>query len=56
MSVSIKDQLNHQIAIDRKIEQQRKDALIRAAQAGGIQMPKKSRGRPKGSGRTSTTR
>ena len=55
MSISIKEQLNHQVAIDRKIENDRKEAAIRAAQSGNIPAPKKSRGRPKGSGRTITT-
>ena len=53
--ISIKEQLNHQVAIDRKIENDRKEAAIRAAQSGNAQTPKKSRGRPKGSGRTIAT-
>ena len=55
MSISIKDQLNHQIAIDRKIENDRREAAIRAAQSGDIPAPKKSRGRPRGNARTTAT-
>jgi hypothetical protein len=51
--MSIKEQLNHQIAINRKLDNDRKEAVARAAN--GANQPQKKRGRPVKNGRASTT-